>query len=306
MKKNFQIATLVSLTLVTFACNNSESTTKQPKANTETLQKIASPGDKLDYVLDTQPDKNKLRYNARNPKETIEFFGVKPGMTVVEVYPGWKGWYTQILLPYLGSDGLLIGADYAADMFPKFGIFDDGFIEYKKVWVEKWPPRIKELGIKGSASIKAFQFGSMPESINETADVLLFIRSLHNLARFESDGNYLSVALEESYRSLKPGGILGIVQHMAPEEASDEWANGKNGYLKKSFVIARLEQAGFEYIDSSDINVNVKDQPTEQDYVWRLPPTLKGSKDNEELRQKNLAIGESSRMTLKFRKPVKQ
>ena len=84
----------------------------------------------------------------------------------------------------------------------------------------------------------------------------------------------------------------------------DEWASGSNGYLKKDFIIVQMEKAGFEYVDASDINANPKDQPTESDFVWRLPPSLGTSGDNPELRAEMEAIGESNRMTLKFRKPV--
>ena len=103
---------------------------------------------------------------------------------------------------------------------------------------------------------------------------------------------------------LKPGGIVGVVQHHAPDTASDEWANGSRGYLKKGFVIAQMQAAGFEFVASSDVNANSNDQPGAEDVVWRLPPSLRGAKDDAELTAKMLAIGESNRMTLKFRKPL--
>ena len=99
------------------------------------------------------------------------------------------------------------------------------------------------------------------------------------------------------------GGIVGVVQHMAPETASDDWADGSRGYLKKTFLIAQMKKAGFDFVASSDINLNAKDQPTEKDIVWRLPPTFHGSKDKPELKKQYMAIGESNRMTLTFRKP---
>jgi predicted methyltransferase len=312
MKELFQLTLLVSALTLLVSCGEQSSPkpkveppVEPPKIDINVLKKITNSSEKLNYILENQSDKHKQRQKARNPKETIDFFGIKPGMTVSEVYPGWGCWYTQVLLSYLGSNGELVAADYAVDMFPKFGFFDDHFVEGKKLWVKNFPERFKSWGVEGRAKINALQLGSMPKSIEGSLDAMLYIRALHNLVRFESDGNYLSIALEESYRALKPGGILGIVQHMAPENISDEWAGGQNGYLKKSFVIKTLEEAGFEYIGSSDININTKDQPTEQDNVWRLPPTLKSSKDNEELKKKYMAIGESTRMTLKFRKPAK-
>ena len=101
---------------------------------------------------------------------------------------------------------------------------------------------------------------------------------------------------------LKDGGLVGVVQHRAPESASDEWANGSRGYLKQSAVIAMFEDAGFQLVARSEINANPKDQPGEEDIVWRLPPSLRTSQENPELREAMLAIGESDRMTLLFRK----
>ena len=94
-------------------------------------------GDRLQQVLDAQPAAVKARYAARHPRQTLEFFGVKPGMTVIEALPG-QGWYSKILIPYLGPEGQLIGADYAYDMFPKFGFFSDDFIAAKKTWAKDW------------------------------------------------------------------------------------------------------------------------------------------------------------------------
>jgi predicted methyltransferase len=96
---------------------------------------------------------------------------------------------------------------------------------------------------------------------------------------------------------------VGIVQHQARENTSDEWASGRNGYLKKSFIIGIMDEAGFDLIGSSDINKNDLDQPSETDIVWRLPPSLATSKDDPVLKSQLEAIGESNRMTLLFRKP---
>jgi predicted methyltransferase len=256
----------------------------------------------LAAVLDAQPEETKRRYGARHPQETLEFFGVKPGMAVIEALPG-SGWYSKILIAALGPGGRLIGADYALDMFPKFGFYDDADLEAKKTWAQTWTAEAESWRGEDGARVDAFAFGSMPEAINGQADAVLFIRALHNLARFENDGGYLTTALAEAHRALKAGGIVGVVQHMAPEDASDRWANGSNGYLKKSFVIERLRAAGFDYVGESDVNFNPADQPTEDDVVWRLPPGLYTTRDNPELREAYRAVGESNRMTLLFKKP---
>jgi predicted methyltransferase len=102
---------------------------------------------------------------------------------------------------------------------------------------------------------------------------------------------------------LKPGGVLGVVQHEARPDMPDDFATGSGGYLKKAFIIEHMEAAGFEFVEDSDINENPQDQPAEGDVVWRLPPTLATTREDPEGREAMEAIGESNRMTLKFRKP---
>jgi predicted methyltransferase len=130
----------------------------------------------------------------------------------------------------------------------------------------------------------------------------LFVRALHNLAYVTPDARHLAAALEESYKLLKPGGIVGVVQHHARDDMPDKWADGEMGYLKKAYVIEMIEAAGFELIGETDINANSRDVPTEKQFVWRLPPGYSGA-ETPEAKAKVDAIGESNRMTLKFRKP---
>jgi len=257
---------------------------------------------RLASVLSAQPEDVQARYVYRHPQETLEFFGIAPGMTVVEGLPG-GGWYTRLLLPYLGKDGHLIGADYALDMWPYFPFGTEEFVETKRTWTTDWPASAEEWRADDSATLDAFVFGSMPESLAGTADVVFLARVLHNVANFEEEGGYLTALLADAFSVLKPGCMLGIVQHLARDEMSDAFADGSHGYLKKSFVITAAEQAGFEFVAESDINMNPKDQPGEDDIVWRLPPTFATSADNPELKAELAAVGESNRMTLKFRKP---
>jgi len=257
----------------------------------------------LTDILGSQPAEVKARYPYRHPEETLVFLGITPGMTVVEVLPG-GGWYTKLLLPYLGAKGSLIGADYPLTIWPMFGTMNEEALIAKETWVEDWTAEAKTWRASGDAEVSAFVHGAMPESMQGTADAVLLIRALHNLSRFESEGGFLTQTIADAYLALKPGGVAGVVQHHARDEMPDEWASGSNGYLKRGFIIAQMERAGFEYVDASDINANPKDQPTESDFVWRLPPTLRTSGDNPELRDEMEAIGESNRMTLKFRKPV--
>lgn len=258
--------------------------------------------ERLAELLAGKPEEFQARYVWRHPQETLEFFGIEPGMVVVEGLPG-TGWYSQILVPYLGSQGRLIGANYPHEMWPLFGFFDQEFIDSMETWTTDWPEMAEEWKGDDGARVRAFDFGSMPGYLEGNADAVLLIRTLHNLARFENEGGYLTAALDDVYRVLKPGGIVGVVQHEARPEMSDDWADGSRGYLKKQFVIDRMTEVGFEFVDSTDINENPADQPGEEHIVWRLPPSLMTSAEDPELRASMEEIGESNRMTLKFRKP---
>lgn len=258
--------------------------------------------DRLSEILDAQPPEFQARYRYRHPRETLEFFGVEPGMTVVEGLPG-SGWYTKILLPYLGPDGHLVGANYSMEMWPLFQFANEEFLNNMSQWKTAFATQAKDWGGPGSADVSAFYFGTMDDALAGTADAVLFIRVLHNLARFNDEGGFLDAALSDVYTALKPGGSFGVVQHEARGDMPDDWANGANGYLKKQFVIDTISAAGFEYVAESDINANPKDQPTTEDIVWRLPPAYFTSREDPELKSKYEAIGESNRMTLLFRKP---
>lgn len=253
-----------------------------------------SASEKLDAVLAAEADDVKARYPYRHPKETLEFFGVEPGMTVVDTLPGEPGWYGQILVPYLGPDGVLIGADYSIDMWSKFpGRYSsEEYLKGKESFVSDYIASVDAVRGEEGAEAAAFQLGSLPDSLKGTADVVLMMRAAHHFNRFE-DGKYFTEALADFMDVLKPGGIVGVVQHRAQEDMPDDWAVGNAGYLKQSHVISLFENAGFELVEASEINANPADRPTTDDVVWRLPPS------NPE----NAEIGESDRMTLKFRKP---
>lgn len=258
---------------------------------------------KLAAILAAQPEEVQARYGARNPSETLAFFGIEPGMVVAEALPG-GGWYSKILLPYLGEEGALVGAHYPDDLWAQFG-FGDEWTATRVEGTANWPTQAAEWGIENSAKIKSYQLTQMPEKADGKLDAILFIRALHNLNRFSNEETpYMSDTLAEAYRVLKPGGVVGVVQHQAPDENSDEWANGGAGYLKKSAVIAAFEGAGFELAGSSDLNANPNDVPSEEEFVWRLPPVLTNTEEGTPERAAYEAIGESNRMTLKFRKPA--
>lgn len=260
-------------------------------------------GAALDAVLGAQPANVQERYASRHPRETIEFFEIAPGETVVDTLPG-EVWYSGILAAYLGADGKVIGADYSPSMWALFGAFADAeFLEKKKTWAADWIAGASKWAPAGGAEIGAFAYGSVPDDLKGKVDTVLLVRAMHHFNRFEEEGGFRTAALADIMAILKPGGIVGVVQHRAPEGNSDKWAEGDNGYLKQSQQIAAFEAAGFEFVGSSEINANPADQPTGTDRVWRLPPTLGGVRNNPELKAQMEAIGESDRMTLKFMKP---
>ena len=261
---------------------------------------IASPSllaDSLDDILESRNKIESSRDVFRHPKETLRFFDVRPGMTVVETLPG-RGWYSKILVPYLGPSGHFIAANYTLDISAKiFGQRWDSMSERFKMWPQTFPEWAASFATS-PPKISTYYITEAPNSLSNSVDRVLFIRSLHHLNRF--DPKILDQAANESFRLLKRGGIVGVVQHRAPKENSLEWADGSNGYLHTARVVAAFENAGLKLIASSEINANGRDRPTENDKVWRLPPTLSG--DDEQQRQAAINIGESDRMTLKFQK----
>ncbi len=299
MRKSVLFSVLFILAACGSPSTDSSSTPDEAEA-TEQTAVLSS----LQTVLDAQPDEVKARYPYRHPEQTLTFFGIEPGMTVLEGLPG-RGWYTKLLLQYLGPDGTVLAANYNLQMYPLFSFFTDEMLAQQAAWSENWQESTEDWGGDNGAATAAFHFGSMPDELAGTADAVFFPRVLHNAARFQSEGEgeYLTEILADAYAVLKPGGVLGVVQHEAREDKSDEWANGSRGYLKKQFVIDRIVAAGFEFVAESDINENPNDQPGEDDIVWRLPPSLSTSGGDEALSDGYKAIGESNRMTLKFRKP---
>ena len=259
--------------------------------------------ERLQQVLDAQPEESQARYQWRHPAETLAFFGIEPGMTVVEVLPG-GGWYSAILVPYLGAEGTLIGADYPLGLWPNFPFVTEEFMAKRRSWPQDWPATAAQWQSEDGAQVRAVRIGGISDDLNGSADAVLFIRALHNLNAFEGKGGFRSAALADAWSVLKPGGLVGVVQHQAPEGRSDDWADGSRGYLNRDALVANFEAIGFELAAESDVNRNPEDVPAEDEVVWRLPPNINGSEDDPELRAKYEAIGESNRMTLLFRKPA--
>jgi predicted methyltransferase len=229
------------------------------------------------------------RDQYRHPLQTLRFFGLRPNQTVVEIWPG-RGWYMEILAPYLAEEGKYYAAIEAPDVAGasketkenaavlRKRIADDPAHFGKVIVTQLHPPQLTEICPPGSA------------------DVVLTFRNVHNW--LESGDQ--QAQFNAFFKALKPGGVLGVVEHRArPGTTLEEMR--KSGYMDEDYVKKLAATAGFRFDAASPVNNNPKDTKDYPEGVWTLPPTLTlGDKD----RDKYLAIGESDRMTLRFVKPA--
>ena len=255
--------------------------------------------DTLNAMLASRSDEDKVRDDARQPLETLTFFQIKPGMTIAEALPG-GGWYTRILANYLGQDGTLYGVNYPDSLWPMLSYASPEWIAERIAATQNFTAKVATFTDNGITA-QGFTFDTVPPEVEGTVDRVLLIRALHNLNRFQQKAGTRSQALAATHAMLKQDGLVGVVQHRAPATASKEWADGNKGYLNEVAVIAMFAEAGFALVAQSEINANPMDQPSGEDSVWRLSPSLRGSNDDEQ-RDVMVAIGESDRMTLLFRK----
>jgi predicted methyltransferase len=223
-------------------------------------------------------DAHKARDVYRHPMETLQFFGIQPGMTVIELSPG-GGWYTEILAPYLAAHGQLIEAAP-----PK---------------AEKFNALLKSNPAVFGHVTKVVPFAP-PEHVNlgpaQSADMVLTFRNTHDWLINSPDT--LAAVFKASYDVLKPGGVLGIEEHRAKPFSEGQATAGALHRISEDYMISQAIKAGFRLADVSQVNANPKDP--EDINVHRLPPDLSGPED-EHAKMKD--IGESDRMTLKFVKP---
>ena len=237
-------------------------------------------------------DNDRARDQYRRPAETLAFFQVEPDMTVAEFAPG-GGWYTRVLAPYVSSEGKYLAFNYDSSARQ----YDNRAQEARsKGWTERFSAAVGEM--LGSDPVTAFEYDEVPEEVEGTVDRVLIFRSMHGL----NISNNADVVIRTARKMLKDDGMIGVVQHRAPEGASwDDYVARQRGYLPQKVVVAIFEANGFELVASSEINANPKDPANWERGVWTLPPVLTTGEDDAK-RSEYLAIGESNRMTLLFKK----
>ena len=294
----FRLMTAATLSLALMACGGEspEETSADMPAQAEapetSMQEMAGPSLQEVAADEARRDAGDMaRDQYRHPVETLEFFGLEPGMTVVEISPG-GGWYTDILAPYVGlNGGTYIAASYDPAnerSAPRLEAFRDKYMT----------------GDYGDVQLTVFSREAATVAPDGSADMVLTFRNVHNWLMSSS----AEESFEKFYAALKPGGTLGVVEHRLPEEA-DSALEQTSGYVKESTIIAMAEAAGFELAGKSEINANPDDTADHPFGVWTLPPTSRTADRNGNApegfdAEHYLAIGESDRMTLKFVKPA--
>jgi predicted methyltransferase len=231
-------------------------------------------------------EKNSVRDRYRHPLEVLEFFGLKPDQTVVEILPGSGGYWTEILAPYLKPAGHYIAANNEKASTSAEAQKDNAALAAKLAASPQFYDKVE---------VTEFAADRLAIAPPGSADLVLTFRNVHN---WMADGETAG-AFSAFYKALKPGGILGVEEHRGlPDQPQDPLA--KSGYVRQDVIIGFAEAAGFRFVGSSEVNANPKDTKDYPQGVWTLPPSYR-LKDVD--RAKYAAIGESDRAILKFVKP---
>ncbi len=236
---------------------------------------------------DQRPPEERARDAYRHPKETLLFFGIRPEMKVLEVWPE-PGWYTAVIAPLVRDKGKYYAAVIAADPASKY--ITHRLEEYQARLAAR-PDMYDRVAV---VSFPADGGDAVPPG---TVDMVVTFRNIHNwMARDQAPQAFASM-----YRALKPGGVLGVVEHRgSPSVPQDPKA--KSGYVNEEYAIRMIEAQGFRLVAKSEVNDNPRDTKDYEHGVWTLPPTYRlGAKDHD----RYAAIGESDRFTLRFVKPAR-
>lgn len=290
-----------ALVLALTACQGGSPSTRgeaPPPLAAEAPAPAAAPADdyagRIDGILAgaQRSDANRARDAFRNPKQTLAFFGVEPGMTVVEITPG-GGWFTEILGPLVAGQGQLVAAvvDPATARSDRAKEFFTGANQRLRDKLAADPANY------GSVVVRPFSIDAPAFGAPGSADVVLTFRNVHNWTGWGTD----AAMFRGFYDVLKPGGVLGVEEHRAAAGKSLDEVKA-SGYLPVDYVVGLATAAGFVLEGSSEVNANPRDTRDHPNGVWNLPPTLNVREGDD--RAKYQAIGESDRMTLRFVKPA--
>ena len=277
--------TILALTLTSalIACAITTADSSPPKTDAATAAAI-------DAALAGahRSDANKARDVYRHPKETLTFFGLRRDMTVVELWPGSGGWYTEVLAPVLKDKGKLYAAHVDPVDAPQGG--RDGLKKYQANLAA-------HPDLYGKVTVTTLWNKGADIAPPGSADMVVTFRNIHNwMGTGQADAVFAAM-----YRALKPGGVLGVEEHRASADKPQD-PKARSGYVNEDYAIKMIEAAGFKLVDHSEINANPKDTKDYEKGVWTLPPNFTmGDVD----RAKYAAIGESDRFTLKFIKPAR-
>jgi predicted methyltransferase len=244
---------------------------------------------------DWRTDEEKARDRYRHPVESLEFWGLQPGMTILEIQPG-AGWWTDILAPYAHATG---GKFYATAPDLANPKLSDGARKARADFEARLAAKPDVFG-----KVELVNWGAVSKALPaNTFDFILTARSIHGW--MQQGPNVAQETFAEFYKALKPGGILAVEQHRANPTGGTE--KPETGYVSEQYVIDIAKKAGFELAAKSEINANPKDTKDHPFGVWTLPPALRSTPysssdpaDTSFDHSKYLAIGESDRMTLKF------
>lgn len=242
-------------------------------------------------LLHPRRNEDRARDAYRRPAETLDFFRVQPGMTVVDFMPA-GGWYSRVLIPYLGRDGNYIGLD------PEIGDEFSAYWDTYRNTSSRLPRDARQwVGLDG-ARVYGLNTDDEMDAYAGTADRVLIFREIHNMRRF----GWFHDAMVSMRTLLKDDGLVGVVQHRARSDAPASYTLGDNGYQRQQDVIALFNAYGFELVEASEINANPRDPANWEGGVWSLPPSYRGAPEGSAERARRAEIGESDRMTLLFRK----
>jgi predicted methyltransferase len=291
-----RLLVLAAAFLAASACGKKDETPGSPAAGTGQPAAPRPLNGSLEWAVagGWRIDAEKARDQWRHPVETLAFFGVKSSDTVIEIFPG-GGWYTAILGPFLKAGG---GKLYAAHPDPASSANAKANVEAYTAAFAAHPE------VYGNITVTVASRTSPGIAPDGSADVVLTFRNVHNWMA----GGYAEKIFADAYKALKPGGVLGVEEHRLPS-ARDQDLTASTGYVLENYVVQLAQSAGFVLEESSEINANPKDNADHPLGVWMLPPNLRAPAAGDPLAatynaDTYKAIGESDRMTLRFRKPA--